>query len=105
MRISDWSSDVCSSDLLGASGKIITAFDMARAFALGADWCNSARGFMFAVGCIQAQACHTDKCPTGVATQDPKRHKALVVADKSVRVKRFHDNHQNGKTWGRGRDC
>ncbi len=77
---------------LGASGKIITAFDMARAFALGADWCNSARGFMFAVGCIQAQACHTDKCPTGVTTQDPKRQKALVVVDKSARVMSFHAN-------------
>ncbi len=77
---------------LGASGKIITAFDMVRTFALGADWCNSARGFMFAVGCIQAQACHTDKCPTGVTTQDPKRQKALVVEDKSVRVANFHTN-------------
>lgn len=77
---------------LGASGKIITAFDMARSFALGADWCNSARGFMFAVGCIQAQACHTDKCPTGVTTQDPKRQKALDVDDKSVRVANFHIN-------------
>lgn len=77
---------------LGASGKIISAFDMARIMALGADWCNSARGFMFAVGCIQAQACHTGACPTGVATQDAKRQKALVVEDKSVRVQQFHDN-------------
>lgn len=77
---------------LGASGKIISAFDMARIMALGADWCNSARGFMFAVGCIQAQACHTDKCPTGVTTQDPLRQKALVVDDKSLRVASFHAN-------------
>ncbi len=77
---------------LGASGKIITAFDMVRAFALGADWCNSARGFMFSVGCIQAQACHTDKCPTGVTTQDPQRQKGLDVTDKSVRVRNFHAN-------------
>lgn len=77
---------------LGASGKIITAFDMVRAMALGADWCNSARGFMFSVGCIQAQACHTDMCPTGVTTQDPERQKGLVVADKSVRVRNFHAN-------------
>lgn len=77
---------------LGASGRIISAFDMARIMALGADWCNSARGFMFAVGCIQAQACHTGACPTGVATQDPKRQKALVVSDKSVRVANFHEN-------------
>ena len=58
---------------LGASGKIASAFDIARAMALGADWCNSARGFMFALGCIQSQSCHTDRCPTGVATQDPSR--------------------------------
>jgi glutamate synthase domain-containing protein 2 len=77
---------------LGASGKIISAFDMARIMALGADWCNSARGFMFAVGCIQAQACHTGKCPTGVTTQDPKRQEALVVGDKSQRVYHFHHN-------------
>ena len=56
---------------IGAAGKIATAFDIARAMALGADWCNSARGFMFALGCIQSQSCHTDRCPTGVATQDP----------------------------------
>jgi glutamate synthase domain-containing protein 2 len=75
---------------LGASGKIVTAFDMTRAFALGADWCNSARGFMFAIGCIQSQSCHTDKCPTGVATQDPGRQRALVVPDKAQRVANFH---------------
>jgi glutamate synthase domain-containing protein 2 len=61
---------------LGASGKITTAFDMARVMALGADWCNAARGFMFAVGCIQSQQCHTDRCPTGVATQDRTRQRA-----------------------------
>lgn len=75
---------------LGASGKITTAFDMARAFALGADWCNSARGFMFALGCIQSLSCHTDRCPTGVATQDPSRARALVVPDKAERVANFH---------------
>jgi hypothetical protein len=67
-----------------------TAFDIARAMALGADWCNSARGFMFAVGCIQSQSCHTDRCPTGVATQDPTRQRALVVPDKMQRVANFH---------------
>ncbi|MFT0546712.1 FMN-binding glutamate synthase family protein [Allopusillimonas ginsengisoli] len=77
---------------LGASGKIISAFDMARIMALGSDWCNSARGFMFAIGCIQAQVCHTGKCPTGVTTQDPKRQAALVVGDKSQRVAGFHRN-------------
>ncbi|CAN5913420.1 FMN-binding glutamate synthase family protein [soil metagenome] len=75
---------------IGVAGKIITAFDIVRAMALGADWCNSARGFMFAVGCIQSQHCHTDKCPTGVATQDPTRQRALVVPDKMQRVANFH---------------
>ncbi len=75
---------------LGASGKIASAFDMARVLALGADWCNAARGFMFALGCIQSLSCHTDKCPTGVATQDPKRQRALLVPDKATRVRNFH---------------
>ena len=75
---------------IGCSGKITTGFDMARAFALGADWCNAARGFMFAVGCIQAQQCHTGKCPTGVTTQDPIRQRAIVVPDKAQRVANFH---------------
>jgi glutamate synthase domain-containing protein 2 len=75
---------------IGCSGKITTAFDIARAMALGADWCNSARGFMFAVGCIQSMACHTDACPTGVATQDPLRGRALVVPDKIARVANYH---------------
>ena len=75
---------------IGASGKIVTAFDMARAMALGADWCNSARGFMFAVGCIQAQTCHTGRCPTGVTSPDPMRSRAIVVPDKAQRVANFH---------------
>jgi len=75
---------------IGASGKVISAFDIARAIALGADWCNSARGFMFALGCIQSQSCHTDRCPTGVATQDRSRQRALVVPDKAERVANFH---------------
>ncbi|MDQ1922694.1 FMN-binding glutamate synthase family protein [Massilia pseudoviolaceinigra] len=77
---------------IGASGKIITAFDIARTIALGADWCNSARGFMFALGCVQSQSCHTDRCPTGVATQDDQRQKALDVPDKTARVANFHQN-------------
>jgi glutamate synthase domain-containing protein 2 len=77
---------------IGCAGKIISAFDIARAMALGADWCNSARGFMFALGCLQAQTCHTGTCPTGVATQDPLRQQALVVPDKLERVYRFHQN-------------
>ena len=77
---------------IGASGKIVTAFDIVRTLALGADWCNSARGFMFALGCIQSQNCHTGKCPTGVTTQDPLRQRALVVPDKAERVTHFHQN-------------
>src|SRR5271166_4875641 len=75
---------------IGASVKIASAFDIARAMALGADWCNAARGFMFALGCIESQSCHTDRCPTGVATQDPTLHRALVVPDKVERVANFH---------------
>jgi glutamate synthase domain-containing protein 2 len=75
---------------IGASGKVISAFDVVRAIAIGADWCNSARGFMFALGCIQAQTCHTGQCPTGVTTQDPVRQQALVVPDKAERVYNFH---------------
>lgn len=77
---------------LGASGKIVTAFDLARTMAMGADWCNSARGFMFALGCLQAQTCHTGRCPTGVTSQDPTRMRALVVPDKAERVFNFHQN-------------
>ncbi|HEX2604648.1 MAG TPA: FMN-binding glutamate synthase family protein [Oxalicibacterium sp.] len=77
---------------IGASGKIVTAFDIVRTLALGADWCNSARGFMFALGCIQSQSCHTDRCPTGVATQDPLRQRAIVIPDKAERVAAFHRN-------------
>jgi glutamate synthase domain-containing protein 2 len=77
---------------LGASGKIISAFDLARTLALGADWCNAARGFMFALGCIQSLSCHTGRCPTGVTTQDPLRQRALVPEDKATRVYNFHRN-------------
>jgi glutamate synthase domain-containing protein 2 len=75
---------------IGVAGKVVSAFDIARLMALGADWCNSARGFMFALGCIQAQHCHTGHCPTGVTTQDPVRQQALVVPDKAERVYNFH---------------
>lgn len=75
-----------------ASGKLVSAFDIARVLALGADACNMARGFMFAIGCIQAQTCHTGKCPTGVTSQDPGRYKALDVNDKYLRVSQFHGN-------------
>jgi glutamate synthase domain-containing protein 2 len=75
---------------IGCAGKVVSAFDIARLMALGADWCNSARGFMFALGCIQAQHCHTGQCPTGVTTQDPLRQQSLVVPDKATRVHNFH---------------
>jgi len=81
-----------SSIRLGASGRVVTGFDIARLLALGADWCNAARGFMFALGCVQAQACHTDRCPTGVSTQNAARQRGLVVADKAPRVRQFHQS-------------
>ncbi len=75
---------------VGCAGKVVSAFDIARAMALGADWCNAARGFMFALGCIQAQSCHTGNCPTGVTTQDPLRQRALDVPTKAQRVLNYH---------------
>ena len=74
-----------------ASGKIISAFHMAKIIALGADAVNSARGMMFALGCIQSRTCNTGKCPTGIATQDPARYKFLNIDDKSNRVKNYHN--------------
>lgn len=73
-----------------ASGRVATAFDIARNLALGADACNSARSMMLALGCIQALECNTNKCPTGVATQDPKLAVGLDVTDKTVRVYNYH---------------
>jgi glutamate synthase domain-containing protein 2 len=75
---------------LGAAGKVVSAFDLASLLAIGADWCNAARGFMFALGCVQSLSCNTNRCPTGVATQDPGRQRALVVPDKAERVANFH---------------
>jgi glutamate synthase domain-containing protein 2 len=75
---------------VGASGKMVTASAMTQSMALGADYCNSARAFMFAVGCIQSQRCHTNQCPVGVTTQDPKLQRAIVVPDKAERVHQFH---------------
>lgn len=77
---------------LGASGKIATAGSIAAAMAFGADWAAAARPFMFTIGCIQAQMCHSNICPVGVATQDPKLAKALDVNEKSKRVANFHRN-------------
>lgn len=73
-----------------ASGKIISGFDLAATIAMGADLCNSGRGMMFALGCIQARECHRNTCPTGVTTQDPWRVNGLVVADKTPRVANYH---------------
>ncbi|GAA0880074.1 FMN-binding glutamate synthase family protein [Algoriphagus jejuensis] len=75
-----------------ASGKAISGFAILKNLALGADMCNSARGFMFSLGCIQALRCNTNACPTGVATQDKHLEKGLVVTDKSERVYNFHKN-------------
>jgi glutamate synthase domain-containing protein 2 len=74
---------------LGASGKVATGADMVKRMVQGADYTNAARAMMFAVGCIQAQRCHTNTCPVGVTTQDPRRARALDVGDKSERVHRF----------------
>ena len=72
------------------AGKVISAFHMMRVLALGADTINSARGMMFALGCIQSRHCNTDKCPTGVATQDPARYKNLNIDIKGKRVANYH---------------
>ncbi|MFG2661890.1 FMN-binding glutamate synthase family protein [Streptomyces sp. NPDC048425] len=74
---------------IGASGKVATGSDIVKRLALGADYTNAARAMMFAVGCIQAQRCHTNHCPTGVTTQDPRRARALEVVDKAARVARY----------------
>jgi len=77
---------------VGAAGKIISSFDIAKTIAMGADWCNAGRGFMFALGCIQSLSCHTDRCPTGIATQDPRRWKHMDLPDKAAHVHQYHDN-------------
>lgn len=74
---------------LGASGKVATGADLVKRLVHGADYTNAARPMMLALGCIQAQRCHTNTCPVGVATQDPARARALDVDDKAVRVQRF----------------
>ena len=81
---------------IAASGKVFSSYGMARALALGADWCNVARGFMFSVGCIQSQLCHTNLCPVGVATQSKRLQRALVVDEKSERAYQFHKNTVEG---------
>ena len=76
---------------IGASGKVATGSDLVKRLLQGADYTNAARAMMFAVGCIQAQRCHTNTCPVGVTTQDPRRARALEVGDKSRRVQRFQE--------------
>ena len=75
---------------IGAAGKIYSAAGMASTFALGADWCNAARAFMFSLGCIQSMNCHKGTCPTGIATQSAWRQQGLDVEDKARRVAQFH---------------
>ncbi|HKK55159.1 FMN-binding glutamate synthase family protein [Marinobacter sp.] len=73
-----------------ASGKVFSAFHMLQLLVLGAETVNSARGMMLALGCIQSRKCNTDKCPTGITTQNPARYKQLDVTDKGVRVANYH---------------
>ncbi len=73
-----------------ASGKVLTGFHLVRNLALGADACNSARGMMLALGCVQSLSCNTNRCPTGIATQDPKLGRGVVVTDKRGRVAQYH---------------
>ena len=73
-----------------ASGKVISGFDLLSKLSLGADLCNSARGMLFSLGCIQSRSCHTNRCPTGITTQDPKRRAALNVDYRAKRVANFH---------------
>lgn len=74
------------------SGKVTTGFDIVEKLALGADMCNSARGMMMAIGCVQSKQCNANTCPTGVATQNQRLQKGLVVDDKKHRVVNFHRN-------------
>lgn len=77
---------------IGCSGKVASGFSIAKQLTLGADYCNSARGMMFALGCIQARRCQTNTCPTGVTTHDPTLTRGLVVPDKAQRVFHFQQN-------------
>lgn len=80
---------------IGASGKIATGIDIVKRICQGADFTLSARAMMFAIGCIQAQKCHTNACPVGIATQDAARARALVVSDKSERVFQYQEKTVN----------
>ncbi|MGE6452470.1 FMN-binding glutamate synthase family protein [Shewanella baltica] len=72
--------------------KIFTAFDLFKALCIGADVCNSARGMMLALGCVQSLKCNTNECPTGVATNNPTLVRGLVVAEKWKRVSNYHQH-------------
>src|SRR5699024_1565806 len=74
------------------SGKRITAYSVAWAMSMGADFVNSARGFMFALGCIQSLQCDRNTCPTGITTQNPRLQRGLVVPDKAERVAAYATN-------------
>lgn len=84
--------DLRSRVKVAASGKIVSAYDIARICALGADWCNMARPFMFSLGCIQARDCSSGHCPTGIATMDPARYRALDIPSRAERVRNFQKN-------------
>jgi|TARA_B110000902_G_scaffold234802_1_gene279664 glutamate synthase domain-containing protein 2 len=75
-----------------ASGKTASSFDLLSKIAMGADLVNAARAMMMSIGCIQSRHCNTNMCPTGIATQDPARSKAVNVNEKIERVKNFHHN-------------
>ena len=77
---------------VAASGKIVSAYDIVRVCAIGADWCNMARPFMFSIGCIQARDCASGHCPTGIATMDPKRYRVIDIKDRAERVYNFQKN-------------
>ena len=74
-----------------SSGMTATGFDMLEKIAVGANSVNAARSMMLALGCIQARSCNTNHCPTGIATQDPFRSRAVDIEDKSARVHRYHE--------------
>ena len=75
-----------------ASGKTASSFDLLAKIAMGADTVNAARTMMMSLGCIQSRQCNTNMCPTGIATQDPARSRAVNIVDKSERVKNYHHN-------------
>jgi glutamate synthase domain-containing protein 2 len=77
---------------IAASGKVVSAYDVVQKCALGADWVNMARPFMFALGCIQARDCASGHCPTGITTMDPQRYRVLDIEKKAIQVKNFHHN-------------